>query len=91
MTLSTRDGQPPGADGVVAGCPTGQTGADRLHRRGAAGWEDQQMAQGARLGSVVMFVHDLDRSVEFYAEVLALEVTDRSPTAALLTSLRPRA
>ena len=44
------------------------------------------MAQGARLGSVVMFVHDLNRSVEFYAEVLALEVTDRSPTAALLTS-----
>jgi catechol 2,3-dioxygenase-like lactoylglutathione lyase family enzyme len=48
--------------------------------------EDQQMAQGARLGSVVMFVHDLDRSVEFYADVLALEATDRSPTAALLTS-----
>ena len=44
------------------------------------------MAQGARLGSVVMFVHDLDRSVEFYADVLALEVADRSPTAALLTS-----
>jgi catechol 2,3-dioxygenase-like lactoylglutathione lyase family enzyme len=33
-----------------------------------------------------MFVHDLDRSVEFYADVLALEVADRSPTAALLTS-----
>ncbi len=44
------------------------------------------MAQGARLGSVVMFVHDLDRSVGFYADVLALEVADRSPTAALLTS-----
>ena len=44
------------------------------------------MAQGARLGSVVMFVHDLDRSVEFYADVLALEATDRSPTAALLNS-----
>jgi catechol 2,3-dioxygenase-like lactoylglutathione lyase family enzyme len=44
------------------------------------------MAQGARLGSVVMFVHDLDRSAEFYADVLALEVADRSPTAALLTS-----
>lgn len=44
------------------------------------------MAQGARLGSVVMFVHDLDRSVEFYADVLALEAADRSPTAALLTS-----
>ena len=44
------------------------------------------MAQGARLGSVVMFVHELDRSMEFYADVLALETTDRSPTAALLTS-----
>jgi catechol 2,3-dioxygenase-like lactoylglutathione lyase family enzyme len=44
------------------------------------------MAQGARLGSVVMFVHDLARSVDFYTGVLALEATDRSPTAALLTS-----
>jgi catechol 2,3-dioxygenase-like lactoylglutathione lyase family enzyme len=44
------------------------------------------MAQGARLGSVVMFVQDLDRSVTFYTEVLALKVTDRSPTAALLAS-----
>jgi len=33
-----------------------------------------------------MFVHDLDRSVAFYADVLALEVADRSPTAALLSS-----
>ncbi len=44
------------------------------------------MAEGARLGSVVMFVHDLDRSVAFYADVLALRVVDRSPTAALLSS-----
>lgn len=44
------------------------------------------MAEGARLGSVVMFVHDLDRSVAFYADVLALEVADRSPTAALLSN-----
>jgi catechol 2,3-dioxygenase-like lactoylglutathione lyase family enzyme len=43
------------------------------------------MAEGARPGSVVMFVHDLDRSVAFYADVLALEVADRSPTAALLS------
>jgi catechol 2,3-dioxygenase-like lactoylglutathione lyase family enzyme len=33
-----------------------------------------------------MFVQDLDRSVSFYTGVLALEVADRSPTAALLTS-----
>jgi catechol 2,3-dioxygenase-like lactoylglutathione lyase family enzyme len=44
------------------------------------------MAAGARLGSVVMFVRDLDRSVAFYADVLALQVADRSPTAALLSS-----
>ncbi len=33
-----------------------------------------------------MFVQDLDRSVRFYREVLALEVADHSSTAALLTS-----
>jgi catechol 2,3-dioxygenase-like lactoylglutathione lyase family enzyme len=33
-----------------------------------------------------MFVHELDRSVTFYTDVLALEVVDRSPTAALLHS-----
>jgi catechol 2,3-dioxygenase-like lactoylglutathione lyase family enzyme len=44
------------------------------------------MAEGARLGCVVIFVHDLDRSLAFYADVLALEVADRSPTAALLSS-----
>ena len=44
------------------------------------------MADGARLASAVMFVQGLDRSVRFYTELLGLEVTDRSPTAALLTS-----
>jgi catechol 2,3-dioxygenase-like lactoylglutathione lyase family enzyme len=44
------------------------------------------MAGTARLGSVVMFVQQLGRSVDFYADVLGLEVSDRSPTAALLTS-----
>jgi catechol 2,3-dioxygenase-like lactoylglutathione lyase family enzyme len=44
------------------------------------------MARGARIGSAVMFVQDLDRSVSFYQEVLGLAVTNRSPTAALLTS-----
>jgi catechol 2,3-dioxygenase-like lactoylglutathione lyase family enzyme len=42
------------------------------------------MAHGARLDSVVMFVHDLDRSVSFYSDVLKLHVADRSATAALL-------
>jgi catechol 2,3-dioxygenase-like lactoylglutathione lyase family enzyme len=44
------------------------------------------MAHGARLDSVVMFVHELDRSVSFYLEVLGLQVADRSSTAALLLS-----
>jgi len=33
-----------------------------------------------------MFVQNLDRSVSFYTELLALKVADRSPTAALLIS-----
>ena len=44
------------------------------------------MTQGIRIGSVVMFVQDLDRSVSFYRDLLALEVADRSATAALLAS-----
>jgi catechol 2,3-dioxygenase-like lactoylglutathione lyase family enzyme len=42
------------------------------------------MADGARLDSVVMFVHHLDRSVSFYTGVLDLKVADRSASAALL-------
>jgi catechol 2,3-dioxygenase-like lactoylglutathione lyase family enzyme len=44
------------------------------------------MANGARLSSAVMFVQNLDRSVNFYREVLDLEVLDRTATAALLAS-----
>ena len=44
------------------------------------------MADGARLGTAVMFVQNLDRSVSFYADVLALDVAQRSTTAALLRS-----
>jgi catechol 2,3-dioxygenase-like lactoylglutathione lyase family enzyme len=42
------------------------------------------MTHGPRIGSVVMFVADLDRSVRFYTELLGLQVADRSSTAALL-------
>jgi catechol 2,3-dioxygenase-like lactoylglutathione lyase family enzyme len=44
------------------------------------------MAKGTRIGSAVMFVQQLDRSIRFYQDVLALEVADQSPTAALLAS-----
>ena len=44
------------------------------------------MARGARLSSVVIFVHDLDRSVDFYTDILGLEVADHSTTAALLNN-----
>lgn len=42
------------------------------------------MAQGVRLSAAITFVRDLSTSVSFYQEVLALEVIDRNPTAALL-------
>lgn len=38
------------------------------------------------LASAVMFVHELDRSVRFYEELLALEVTVHDESAALLVS-----
>jgi catechol 2,3-dioxygenase-like lactoylglutathione lyase family enzyme len=44
------------------------------------------MAQGTRIGSVVIFVHNLDKSVDFYTDVLGLEVADHSTTAALLSN-----
>jgi catechol-2,3-dioxygenase len=44
------------------------------------------MALDAQLGSVVMFVQELERSVSFYTEVLGLDVADRDATAALLVS-----
>lgn len=43
------------------------------------------MAEGLRLTGAVQYVRDLDRSVKFYTELLEMEVTDSSATAALLT------
>jgi catechol-2,3-dioxygenase len=42
------------------------------------------MTQGVRLGTVIMFVRDLDRSVAFYRELFGLDIVDSSSTAALL-------
>ncbi len=44
------------------------------------------MAQGARLSTAVIFVHNLDRSVDFYTDILGLQVADHSTTAALLSN-----
>jgi catechol 2,3-dioxygenase-like lactoylglutathione lyase family enzyme len=44
------------------------------------------MPRGARIGSVVIFVSQLDRAVTFYTDVLGLRVADASLTAALLVS-----
>ena len=66
----------------VPGAPVGETGVSALV--GAAGNGGAEMAQDVRLGVAVMFVRDLDTSVSFYRDVLALEVADRSATAALL-------
>lgn len=43
-------------------------------------------ARQARLASTVMFVRDLDSSVGFYRELLGMEVTVSSNSAALLVS-----
>jgi catechol 2,3-dioxygenase-like lactoylglutathione lyase family enzyme len=42
------------------------------------------MAQGLRIDAAVMFVRDLGKSVDFYRDVLGLQVIDRTTTAALL-------
>jgi catechol 2,3-dioxygenase-like lactoylglutathione lyase family enzyme len=40
--------------------------------------------RGPKLASVVVFVRDLDRSADFYQELLLMRVTVRTSTAALL-------
>ena len=44
------------------------------------------MAEGVRLSAAVVFVRNLEKSVNFYRELLGLDVVDRSATAALLTT-----
>jgi catechol 2,3-dioxygenase-like lactoylglutathione lyase family enzyme len=43
-------------------------------------------ARGPRLASVVVFVYDHDASADFYGDLLKMEVTVRTSTAALLVS-----
>jgi catechol-2,3-dioxygenase len=44
------------------------------------------MAEGVRLSAAILFVQNLDKSENFYRELLGLDVIDRSTTAALLAS-----
>jgi catechol 2,3-dioxygenase-like lactoylglutathione lyase family enzyme len=48
--------------------------------------EDAQPVDGPRLSTAVMFVHDLDASVNFYCGLLSMDVTVREHSAALLVN-----
>ncbi len=48
--------------------------------------EESDRRPAAALASVVLFVHDLQRSVGFYETVMALDVTVRAESAALLVT-----
>jgi catechol 2,3-dioxygenase-like lactoylglutathione lyase family enzyme len=64
-------GEPPagaGHDGQAGGRPGGNGAAEA----------------GPKLASVVVFVRDLDRAMEFYRELLLMRVAVRATTAALL-------
>ena len=62
-------------------------GEARLSPGDAEGASPLSAHSGVRLASVVMFVHDLDVSVAFSRALLGMEVTVRSPSAALLVSV----
>jgi predicted thioesterase/catechol 2,3-dioxygenase-like lactoylglutathione lyase family enzyme len=53
---------------------------------GRAADEAERSQRPLRLASAVMFVHELDRSVAFYRELLGLDVTLRDDGVALLVS-----
>ncbi len=69
-----------------------RSASDAHPERNGSGWSgardprDQRERPRVRLASAVMFVGELERSVSFYRELLALEVTARDNTAALLVS-----
>ena len=55
-------------------------------RPGTGSHEEVGERPRLRLASAVMFVRELERSVRFYRELLALEVTVQDKEAALLVS-----
>ncbi|CAG6391244.1 VOC family protein [Streptomyces cocklensis] len=67
-------GVPAGGEPTTGAGPAAQPDG---HGRSAAG-------RGPKLASVVVFVRDLDRAVDFYQELLLMGVAVRTPTAALL-------
>jgi predicted thioesterase len=64
--------------------PSADTGGSTDEPVGSA--RQGQQRPGMSLAPAVMFVRQLDRSVEFYRELLGLEVTLRDDTVALLVS-----
>ncbi|MFG1810902.1 VOC family protein [Streptomyces sp. NPDC049040] len=79
-----------GAGAPAAGGPSAGAGRDGHvdgkagHGEGADEHGGQPAAPGPRLASVVVFVRDLDRAVDFYRELLLMRVAVRATTAALL-------
>jgi CBS domain-containing protein/catechol 2,3-dioxygenase-like lactoylglutathione lyase family enzyme len=69
-----------------------RSASDTHQERDGSGWSgvrdspDGGERPRLRLASAVMFVRELERSVSFYRELLALEVAVRDNTAALLVS-----
>ncbi|MEU7837313.1 VOC family protein [Nonomuraea sp. NPDC049129] len=83
-----RDCEGRSGKGLRPGSDHGESAADSssFQPGGAQRVSLPEAAPRVRLASVVMFVRDLDVSVDFYRELLGMEVRVRSATAALLVS-----